>query len=116
MARERARREPPGAYRVELTNQADKDLVGLRAHATRVSRALLALEDDPRKGHTLTGSLRGVRSLEFSLPGGAHRAAYYVLVDDRVCLVFAVGPHENFYKLAQRRYQALIKAGRVPVL
>jgi hypothetical protein len=55
--------------------------------------------------------LRGVRSLEFSLPGGEHRAAYYVLIDDRVCLVFAIGPHENFYRLAERRYEALVKAG-----
>jgi len=26
---------------------------------------------------------------------------------DKTCIVFAVGPHENFYKLAERRFQAL---------
>jgi hypothetical protein len=51
--------------------------------------------------------LLGARSLEFSLPGEAYRAAYIVLEEEQVCLVFQVGPHENFYKTAERRYAAL---------
>ena len=99
------------AYRLQLTSQAGRDVVELRTYLVEVMRALLALEQMPLKGHTLSGILRGVRSLEFSLPGGAYRAAY--LVDDsaRVCRVFAVGPHERFYQLAERRYAALRTKG-----
>jgi len=52
-------------YRVELTRAAEKDLRDLRSYIGRVMRALAQLEGEPRKGHTLTGSLRGVRSLHF---------------------------------------------------
>ena len=96
-----------GSFTVELTRQAEKDLKKYRAHRARVIAELSSLEQTPFAGHTLAGSLRGVRSLEFSLPDGAHRAGYYVMVDDQVCLVFAIGPRENFYKEAQRRYDAI---------
>ena len=101
----------PRPYTVELTGQAEKDLKALRAYLPRVLKAVKALETDPLKGHALKGSLRGVRSLEFSLPGGAHRAAYFVVVDERTCLVFMVGAHEGFYAAAARRYEALVKSG-----
>ena len=61
-------------FDVQLTRQAEKDLQDLRAHTHRVSRVLAALSLYSLKGHVLTGSLRGVRSLEFSLPGSEHRA------------------------------------------
>ena len=92
---------------------AEKDLLRLRSRTERATRALLTLEQDPYRGHPLTGSLKGVRSLEFSLPGGAHRAAYVVLEDDRRCLVFLLGPHEGFYKKAERRWAALQRAGDI---
>ena len=57
-------------FEVHLTSQAEKDLKDLRPWQRRVIQELLALEDDPVKGHVLRGSLAGVRSLEFSLPGG----------------------------------------------
>ena len=98
---------------MELTRQAEKDLKDLRAYLPRVLKSLKALETDPFKGHTLKGSMRGVRSLEFSLPGGAHRAAYFVVVDERTCLVFMVGAHEGFYDVAARRYEALVKSGEL---
>jgi len=100
-------------YDVRLTRQAEKDLKALRAYMDKVSKALLRLETDPYAGHTLSGSLRGVRALEFSLPGGANRAAYCVMVDDHACVVFAIGPHENYYKMAERRYEALLKSGEL---
>ena len=74
-------------------------------------QALAALEADPSRGHLLRGSLLGARSLEFSLPSGAHRAAYFVLTEDHTCLIFAVGHHENFYAEAERRCRALRKSG-----
>ncbi len=61
-------------------------------------------------GHVLQGSLRGVRALEFNRKGGgAYRALYTVVDRDRVCVVFLVGPHENIYKTAKRRWAALRK-------
>ncbi len=98
---------PGERYRVRLTSQATKDLIDLRTHLLDVAAEILELRDHPAKGHPLIGSLRGVRSLEFSLPGGAYRAAYVVNDDERVCRVFAIGPHENFYKLVERRFTAL---------
>ena len=74
-------------------------------------RAIRALEDDPLRGHPLTGSLKGARSLDFSLKGGAYRAVYSVLDAERTCLVFIVGPHENIYQKAERRAAALKRAG-----
>jgi hypothetical protein len=100
-------------FEVRLTRQAEKDLVRLRSGTAQATGALLALEADPRRGHTLKGSLQGVRSLEFTLPGGAYRAAYVVLEAQRACLVFMVGPHEGFYDKAERRYAALRRLGAV---
>jgi mRNA-degrading endonuclease RelE of RelBE toxin-antitoxin system len=103
---------PSERYEVVPTRQAEKDLKDLRGRAADVIRALLQLEDDPYKGHPLTGSLRGARSLEFNLRGsGAYRAVYVVLDDERVCLVFIIGPHENIYRMATRRYDALKRSG-----
>ncbi len=100
-------------YRIRLTRQAEKDLWRLRSFRSKVVRALLALEQDPYKGHTLTASLRGTRSVEFSLPGGAYRVAYVVLEEERACLVFLVGPHEGFYKKAEHRMEALRRLGEI---
>ena len=41
--------------------------------------------------------------MEFSLKGVAYRTAYVVLEEEKVCLVFVVGPHEGFYQKAERR-------------
>lgn len=90
-------------FTVLLTNQADKDLRQLRPWVKQATQAILELEKDPWKGHPLKGSLRGVRSLKFSLPGGEYRATYVIQEDEQVCLVFMVGPHESFYKKAERR-------------
>jgi hypothetical protein len=52
--------------------------------------------------------------LEFSLRGGgAYRAVYVVLEEERLCLVFLVGPHENIYDRAERRVAALRRSGRI---
>jgi mRNA-degrading endonuclease RelE of RelBE toxin-antitoxin system len=100
-------------FQVVPTRQAERDIRDLRPYQRRVVEELLALEHNPTAGHTLKGSLDGARSLEFSLPGGAYRAAYIVLVEERVCLVFQVGPHEGFDEKAERRYQALKSQGQV---
>lgn len=100
-------------YEVSLTREAEKDLKRLRPHTGHVTRIILKLEDDPFLGHTLAGNLKGMRSLEFSLPGGAYRAVYRVVDETRECLVFIVGPHENIYDKAERRLRALRRAGQM---
>jgi len=97
-------------FDVQPTKRAEKDITGYKGWKERVTREILQLEIDPCKGHTLTGSLSGARSLEFSLPDGAHRAAYVVIEAERVCVVFLVGAHEGFYDKAERRFKALKRA------
>ena len=94
-------------FELRLTRNAEKDLLGLRELAEKATKEVLVLKQDPYKGHPLKGSLRGVRALEFSLKGVAYRVAYVVLEDEKVCLVFMVGPHEGFYEKAERRAKAL---------
>jgi mRNA-degrading endonuclease RelE of RelBE toxin-antitoxin system len=97
-----------------LTREAEKGLRRLQAHTGRATRAILKLEDDPFLEHPLSGSLKGMRAPEFSLPGsGVYRAVYVVNDANRVCLVFIVGPHENIYDRAQRRVKALRRAGDI---
>ncbi len=101
-------------FAVELTRQAEKDLRKLRGRADeRALEALSGLEQDPFAGHRLTGAMSDVRSLEFSSVGGAYRAAYVVLVPERVCVVFMIGAHEGFYREAERRAAALQKQGKI---
>lgn len=96
------------AHAVELTRQAEKDLRDLPPGSPeRALRAIWELEGNPRKGHALKGSLRGVLALEFTLVDGAYRAVYVVQEDPPVCIVFLVGAHEGIYGKAVRRYRAL---------
>jgi len=107
---------PSEQYEVRFTKQAEKDIADLRPWVDRVLKTLNALKQEPLKGHLLRGSLAGVRSLEFSLPGGAHRAVYVVLEDQRVCLVFLVGAHEGIYEKAERRVEGLRRQGTLRTL
>jgi len=98
-------------FDIEFTNNAKKDIKDIRHDRDRALREILRLRDNPNAGHALRGSLRGARFLEFSLKGGgAWRAVYTVLDDKRLCIIFVVGPHENIYRLAERRYAALLKS------
>jgi len=66
-------------FEVEFTRQAEKDLNGLRGQAGDALRIISGLADNPERGHTLSGSLPGARSLEFNLQGsGAYRALYVI--------------------------------------
>ena len=97
-------------YEVEILPRSEKDLNDLKHNRAQAVRELLRLEANPRLGHTLTGSLRGTRSLEFNLKGGgAYRAVYTVLDSDRVCIVFLVKSHENIYKEAECCWEAVRK-------
>ncbi len=97
-------------HEVEILPGAEKDLKALKQNKDQATREILKLEDNPQLGHTLTGSLRGTRSLEFNLKGGgAYRAIYTILDDQRICVVFLVRSHENVYKEAERRWNAIRK-------
>lgn len=100
-------------HEVRLSSGAAKDLQELGPWKERTIRELLRLKTDPLAGHTLKGDLKGLRSLEFSLPGGAYRAIYAVKHNVCVCLVIIIGPHENIYEKAARRVAALRKAGEL---
>ena len=104
---------PPAPYQVRLSSTAVKDLNDLGPFEAKAAGALRRLMDDPLAGHPLTGALKGLRSLEFSLPGGAYRAVYAVKPKERVCLVVIVGPHEGLYERAARRVAALRRAGEL---
>lgn len=100
---------PAGAgWEIRYTPQAEKDLKDFRSHAARVRATIQVLRDDPARGHTLTGSLFGCRSLGFKMPGqrAAYRAAYVLNPERRRVVVFAIGPHEGFYEMAGRRARA----------
>jgi mRNA-degrading endonuclease RelE of RelBE toxin-antitoxin system len=102
-------------YEVDLTRHAEKDLKALRAWNAAIFRHLARLETNPEAGHLLKGALHGCRSLELNLKGsGAYRAVYVIAPGERVCTVFLIGPHENIYREAERRVQALRKSGEIP--
>jgi addiction module RelE/StbE family toxin len=105
-------------FEVRLTDQAQKDLKRLRPWTSQAASILLSLEDDPFRGHPLTGSLRGTRSLEFSLKGGGvYRAVYVVLEDERVCIVFIIGPTRLFTtKLSAARLRLDVPGKSDPAL
>ena len=99
---------PDLPYAVRTTRAAEKDLRALRPWTEVVEDILLRLGEAPYQGEPLSGSLRDVRSLHFSLKGsGAYRAAYLVLEDEGAVLVFMVASRENFYAEAARRHHAL---------
>ena len=100
-------------YGIDILPKAEKDLRDLKQHKAQATREIMKLEENPRLGHALTGSLRGTRALEFNLKGGgAYRAVYTVIDQHRICIVFLVGPHENIYKVAERRWAAVQKTLR----
>jgi len=103
----------PKAYGVWLTKPAKKDRDDLRGWEDRINDELLVLENAPYQGHSLKGSLQGIRSLEFSLAGTAYRAAYVVLEEKREIVVIMIGAHEGFYQKAQRRAEGLKRSGTI---
>jgi len=97
--------EPAG---IELTPHADKDMKGLWKVSGKVTEHLKVLKTNPLKGHPLSGSLQGARALDFTMKGsGQFRAAYFYFPDENVVIIFLVGPHENFYQMAEKRIKLL---------
>lgn len=91
-------------FEIILEPVAARDLKSLKHDAGKIVDEIIVLETNPKKGHELNGSLQGVRSLSFSIKGsGQFRVAYLIVEKDRKCVVFAIGPHENFYNMAEKR-------------
>jgi hypothetical protein len=66
--------------------------------------ALARLEFDQEGGYLLSGDLSGIPSLDITIKGsGAFRAAYEVDELQGTCMVFAIGPHKEFYDRLRRR-------------
>jgi mRNA-degrading endonuclease RelE of RelBE toxin-antitoxin system len=102
-------------FTLDFTRAAEKDLRTLGHREEEILLCLAELPNNPVAGHSLVGSLRGCRALDFNLKGsGAYRALYIVDTDRQVCTVFLVGPHENIYREAERRIRALRKSGEIP--
>lgn len=56
-------------YTVHITKSVEEDLKEFDSYRTQVIQEILILEGNPLAGHALRGKLKGLRSLEFSLPG-----------------------------------------------
>ena len=97
------------SFKIHLTKNAEKDLIRLKNLMNEALDKIMVLKQDPYAGHLLKGSMRGVRSLDFSINGTAYRAAYVLMKDEKVCLVFMIGPHEGFYEKAERKAKSLKK-------
>ncbi|MDQ3694500.1 MAG: type II toxin-antitoxin system RelE/ParE family toxin [Chloroflexota bacterium] len=96
----------PKTCRLEITPEALAQIDDLRPWQGQALRKLGELEANPLKGERLKGTLEHSRSLHFSLKGGGqYRAAY--LFEGDVCIVYFVGPRENFYKRVERRARDL---------
>jgi len=102
---------PNNTYTVHITKTVEEDLKDFDSYRQKAIDEILVLENNPLAGHSLKGNLKGLRSLEFSLPGGVCRAIYKIMDDKRTCLIVIVGYHENIYEKAQRRCEYLKKNG-----
>lgn len=90
---------------------ARKDLRPFRHVLADLEAKIAVLAMRPDAGEELDGTLKGVRSLKFSLKGvGECRVAYFKLAPDRICLLFLIASRENFYAEATRRLQAIRKS------
>ena len=97
-------------YNIELTKNASKELASLLPYVEEATKAILILEKRPNAGHPLHGDLHKFLSLEFSLQGGGqYRAAYIIIEAEKVCVVFAIGPHEGFYERVKLRAKTIRK-------
>ncbi|HOS91764.1 MAG TPA: hypothetical protein PLD23_04725 [Armatimonadota bacterium] len=95
---------------VRLHRGAEKDLAGLSPpDAQRAVDEILRLENNPLLGRPLQGALKPAKRITFGLSGGWYRAAYLYLSNERVCIVFMIGPRGGFYERAQSRFRALKK-------
>lgn len=106
-------KEGPSQYKIFFSSGACRDLKSkaCKPHLSTILKAINKLKNNPFEGQELKGSLLKVRSLHFTLKGsGQWRIAYYVMIDEKTCLILVIGTRENFYKKAVKRYKSFNKS------
>lgn len=99
---------PDPRWEIVVHRVARKDFKPFRHVLDDLEAKISVLEMRPDAGEELQGSLKGVRSLKFSLKGvGECRVAYYKVSSNRICLLFLIASRENFYAEATRRVEAV---------
>jgi mRNA-degrading endonuclease RelE of RelBE toxin-antitoxin system len=95
--------------KVVFTPRAEKDLERVSDVTVRrkIEEVVRGLSDDLSAGETLTGSMNGARALKFSTRQGEYRVAYVAQHVEHLAVVFLIGPRENFYETAKRRFRSL---------
>lgn len=110
------REEKTGPHELLILPAAQKDIRALREQPLikKAFQAIGTLEVDPYNAqtHALSNNLRGARAIGFKGPGGDYRAVY-VIDEDKLVVIFLVGPHENIYEKAWRRLEAVQRAFRI---
>ncbi len=100
--------QPGEQWRIVTARAARKDFAKFGSATTELRAKIAVLRTNPDVGDRLEGALEDALSLKFSLKGmGECRVAYIKLTDNRICLLFMVGPRENFYREALRRFEAV---------
>ncbi len=103
-------------WRIVTARAARKDFTRFRSVTPELRAKIAVLRTNPDAGDRLEGALEGALSLKFSLKGmGECRVAYVKLPDNRICLLFLIGPRENFYREALRRFEALQRRENVGI-
>ncbi|MGM0502331.1 MAG: type II toxin-antitoxin system RelE family toxin [Bacillota bacterium] len=100
-------------YTIEVTKAVENDLDNLKHLRGEAVQQILDLENNPKqKSSSLKGSLKGLYSYKFNLPGaGTFRAIYSTKEKEKICLLIIVAARENIYVAAERRCQSLKKQG-----
>lgn len=102
-------------YSIEFSTGAVKDLKAkaCKPHLNEIFEEIQILGTEPLAGDLLEDSLAKVRSLHFSLKGsGQWSAAYYVMTEEKVCLILLFATRGNFYEKADSRYRSIKKSLR----
>jgi mRNA-degrading endonuclease RelE of RelBE toxin-antitoxin system len=75
----------------------------LNAHQIRdLDKAILTLIENPEAGEQKRGDLSTIRVYKFRLLGQLCLLAYTYEPDGKSLCLYAVGPHENFYRDLKR--------------
>jgi hypothetical protein len=105
---------PPTPFVVRFTPRVLKWLRKHRGVAADIIREANRLRVTPEAGEPFAGNLVPSRALKFSLSqGGEYRIAYLFRPEHGRCVVWLVGPRENFYRHAEAEYRRYL-AGEEP--
>ncbi|SIR60464.1 type II toxin-antitoxin system RelE family toxin [Halanaerobium kushneri] len=99
-------------YSIEIIKSVKDDLKSLKHQKEKAIKKIITLENNPiEKSKSLSGTLKGLRSFNFSLNDGQYRAIFKILEDNKICLMIIIGSRQNIYLEAKRRVKILKKQG-----